>query len=59
MGVKIKGMKNLQKQLNSIAKNPSSLIKEVEVECPKCHRKLKVSTSGTTTCSCGQKIISG
>lgn len=56
--MEIKGLDKLIKKLS----NPEKLAKEIvdskggiEIECPNCHKKVKVPSKGIT-CSCGQKI---
>jgi len=56
--IKITGLDKIQKKFS----NPKNLITDsidsnggIEVKCPNCHKKIKVTSNGTT-CSCGQKI---
>lgn len=56
--VKIKGLNSLKRKLRDTEGMAKELIDSkggIDAECPKCHKTIKVPTSGVT-CSCGQKI---
>lgn len=56
--IKIKGLNSLKRKLSDTEGLAKQLIDDkggIETECPKCHKAIKVPTSGVT-CSCGQKI---
>ncbi|MEL5938005.1 hypothetical protein [Tetragenococcus halophilus] len=58
MGVKVKGSKQLKRQLGNSKTLATKAINSnggTEIHCPNCGRKIKVKTT-SKKCTCGQKI---
>lgn len=56
--IEIKGLSSLKKKLSDPQQLAKDLVNKnggIEIECPNCHQKIKVPTSGAT-CACGKKI---